>query len=205
MVTVIFWKSLVCKGLLKQQCHGTTCSRSTKPFIYNAELVAGSRFHRSPPLLASSRFGGTSQVSSWINSLATGRFYLNLKLILVLDDWGISCAILIWMSLGVTDNKSTLAPSHYLNQCWPRSKHTYCVTRSQWVKLSLQRKLICKKIIHSMLCKSIISENEIKNRVTTNTMESKRDSMGHLGTHLVSVGFKGAKMDSFWVAIFCSG
>ena len=38
-----------------------------------------------------------------------------------------------------------------------------------------------------------------------NTMESKRDSMGHLGTHLVSVGLKGAKMDSFWVAIFCSG
>ena len=37
------------------------------------------------------------------------------------------------------------------------------------------------------------------------TMESKRDSMGHLGTHLVSVGLKGAKIDSFWVAIFCSG
>ena len=31
-------------------------------------------------------------------------------------------------------------------------------------------------------------------------MESKRDSMGHLGTHLVSVGLKGDKMDSFWVA-----
>ena len=38
-----------------------------------------------------------------------------------------------------------------------------------------------------------------------NTMESKRDSMGHLGTHLVSVGLKGAKMDLFWVAIFRSG
>ena len=36
-------------------------------------------------------------------------------------------------------------------------------------------------------------------------MESKRDSMGHLGTHLVSVGLNRDKMDSFWVAIFCSG
>ena len=50
----------------------------------------------------------------------------NSKLISVLDDWGISCAILlIWMSMGFTD-KSTLvqvmawchqATSHYLNQC----------------------------------------------------------------------------------------
>ena len=38
-----------------------------------------------------------------------------------------------------------------------------------------------------------------------NTMESKRDSMGHLGTHLISVSLNRAKMDSFWVVIFCSG
>ena len=42
-------------------------------------------------------------------------------------------------------------------------------------------------------------------RQSTYTMESKRDSMGHLGTHLVSVGLKGAKMDAFWVAIFRCG
>ena len=81
-----------------------------------------------------------------INSLAPGWFEwnfasVNFKLILVLDDWGISCAILlIWMSLGFTDDKSTLvqvmawchqATSHYLNQCWPRSKPPYGVTRSQ--------------------------------------------------------------------------
>ena len=59
----------------------------------------------------------------------------------MLDDWGISCAILfVWMSLGFTDDKSTLvqvmawcrqATSHYLNQCWPRSKPRYGVTRPQ--------------------------------------------------------------------------
>ena len=68
---------------------------------------------------------------------------VNLKLILVLDDWGISCAILpIGKSLGFTDDKSTLvqvmawshqATSHNLNQCWPRSKPPYGVIRSQWV------------------------------------------------------------------------
>ena len=55
----------------------------------------------------------------------------------------LTCAILlIWTSLGFTDNKSTLVPvmawchqatSHYLNQCWPRSKPPYGVTRPQWV------------------------------------------------------------------------
>ena len=61
------------------------------------------------------------------------------------DDWGIFCAILlIWMSISFTDDKSTLvqvmawcrqATSHYLNQCWPRSKLPYGVTRPQWVKV----------------------------------------------------------------------
>ena len=74
-------------------------------------------------------------------------FKVNFKLILVLDDWGISCAILlIWMSLGFPDDKSTLvqvmawcrqATSHYLNQCWPRFTSPYGVTRPQWVKAHL--------------------------------------------------------------------
>ena len=47
-----------------------------------------------------------------------------------------------WMSLDLTDDKSTLvqvmawchqATSHYLNQCWPRSMSPNDVTRPQWV------------------------------------------------------------------------
>ena len=46
------------------------------------------------------------------------------------------------MSLDFTDDRSTLvqvmawcrqAASHYLNQCWPRSKPPYGITRPQWV------------------------------------------------------------------------
>ena len=47
--------------------------------------------------------------------------------------WGISYEIALrWMPLDLTDDKSTLvqvmawcqtAPSHYLSQCWPRSRH----------------------------------------------------------------------------------
>ena len=42
--------------------------------------------------------------SQWVNSLAPGRFYWNLmyvvfKLILVLDDWGISCEICLQMNV----------------------------------------------------------------------------------------------------------
>ena len=84
-----------------------------------------------------------------VNSLAAGRCkwnitLVNFKLISVLDDWGISCEIiLIWMSLSSTYHKSTLIPvmawcrqatSHYLHHCWPRSKTPYGVIRPQWVK-----------------------------------------------------------------------
>ena len=61
------------------------------------------------------------------------------------DGWGISCEIaLIWMSLDLTDDQSTLvqvmawchqATSHYLSQCWPRSLSPYGVTRPQWVNI----------------------------------------------------------------------
>ena len=63
------------------------------------------------------------------------------------DGWGISCKIALWwMSLGLTDDKSTLvqvmawcrqATSHYLSQCWPRSMLPYDVTRPQRVKSHL--------------------------------------------------------------------
>ena len=59
------------------------------------------------------------------------------------DGWGISYEIALrWMSLDLTDDKSTLvhvmawgrqAPSHYLSQCWPRSMSPNGVTRPQWV------------------------------------------------------------------------
>ena len=80
-------------------------------------------------------------------SLAPGKFewifrHVIFKQILVIDGWGISCEIaLIWMSLGFTDDQSTLvqvmawchqATSHYLSQCWPRSLSPYGITRPQW-------------------------------------------------------------------------
>ena len=83
-----------------------------------------------------------------INSLAPGRFELNFiqavfKLILVTGGWAIFCeTTLRWMSLDLTDDKSTLvrvmawchqATSHYLSQCWPRSLTPYGITRPQWV------------------------------------------------------------------------
>ena len=58
--------------------------------------------------------------------------------------WGISCEICLkWMSLDHTDDKSILvhimawwckATSHYLSQCWPKSKSPYGITRLIWVK-----------------------------------------------------------------------
>ena len=62
----------------------------------------------------------------------------------MIDAWGISCELAFrWMSLDLTDDKSTLvqvmawcrqATSHYLRQCWPRSLSPCGVTRPQWVK-----------------------------------------------------------------------
>ena len=85
-------------------------------------------------------------------TLAPGRFEQNFrevifKLISVTDGWGIFCKIALkWMSVDLTDDKSTLvqvmawcltAPSHYLSQCWPRSMSPYSVTRPQWVLKSM--------------------------------------------------------------------
>ena len=72
-----------------------------------------------------------------VNSLAPGKCewnfrYLVLQIISMIDGWGISCELALrWMSLDLTDEKSTLvqvmawcrqATSHYLNQCWVRSQ-----------------------------------------------------------------------------------
>ena len=81
-----------------------------------------------------------------LNSLAPGKFEWNFKhvifkQILLLDGWGNSCeTALIWMSLDITDDQSTLvqvmawcrqATSHYLSQCWPRSLSPYGVNGRQ--------------------------------------------------------------------------
>ena len=94
----------------------------------------------------------TGPASQQFNSLAPGKFEWNFrcvifKRILVIAGWGISCEIgLIWMSLDLTDDQSTLvlvmawcpqATSHYLSQCWPRSLPPYGVTRLQWVNQQL--------------------------------------------------------------------
>ena len=83
-----------------------------------------------------------------LNSLAPGKFernfrYVIFKQILLIAGWGISCEIAqIWMSVDFTDGQSTLvqvmawclqATSHYLSQCWLRSKLPYGVTRPHWV------------------------------------------------------------------------
>ena len=88
----------------------------------------------------------------FLNSLAHGKFEWNFrhvifKKILVIDDWGISYEIaLIWMSLDVADDQSTLvqvmawcrqATSHYLSQCWPRSLSPFGDTRPQWVNVEI--------------------------------------------------------------------
>ena len=62
-----------------------------------------------------------------------------LKLILVIDGWGISGEIALnWMSLELSDDKSTFvqvmawccqATSRYLSLCWPRSMLPYGITR----------------------------------------------------------------------------
>ena len=97
------------------------------------------------------RWATTALTNLPFNSLAPRKFEWNFrhvifKQILVIDGWGISCEIaLIWMSLDLTDDQSTLvqvmawcrqATSHYLSQCWPRSLSPYYgITRPQWVML----------------------------------------------------------------------
>ena len=80
-------------------------------------------------------------LENWNEILGTR--YLIFQIISVTDGWGISCELVLrWMSLDLTDDKSTLvqvivwcrqATSHYLSQYWPRSLSPYGITRPQWV------------------------------------------------------------------------
>ena len=133
-------------------------TKTTKPFKIKSFIVSISistiRWHDKLTLNILHDFtwvmtnkDGTSQEG--INSLAPGKFELNFRYIIfkrisLTDGWGISCEMaLIWMSLDLTDDQSTLvqvmawchqATSHYLSQCWPRSLSPYNVSRPQWVK-----------------------------------------------------------------------
>ena len=93
-----------------------------------------------------------------VNSLAPGKIEWNFRslifqIISVIDGWGISCELALrWMSLDLTDDKSTLvqvmawcrqATSYYLSQCWPRLLSPYGVTRPQCVKTMRQTFNIC--------------------------------------------------------------
>ena len=78
------------------------------------------------------------------------------KLILVTDGCDISSEIALrWTSLDLSDDKSIWvqvmawcrqAPSHYLNQCWPRSLPPYGVTRPRW-ETGIEYIFICKRCI----------------------------------------------------------
>ena len=120
--------------------------------LYNVENLRALRFkgsyafwNASIPIKTSNYLMGVL-----INSLAPGRCERNFrctifKPVLVIDGWGISCEITLrWMSLDLTDDKSTLvqvmawcrqATSHYLIQCWTRLMSPNGVTRPHWVKV----------------------------------------------------------------------
>ena len=85
-----------------------------------------------------------------VNPLASGKFeckfrYLIFQISSVIDGWVTSCELALrWMSLYLTDDKSTLvqvmnwcrqATSDYLSLCWLRSLSPYGVTRPQWVSI----------------------------------------------------------------------
>ena len=109
-------------------------SRSPTPYrVTRPQWVKATRTCHSPILSYSTDVEIPTNI---LNSLAPGKFewnfkYLIFQIISVIDGWVISCELALrWMSLDLTDDKSTLvqvmawcrqATSHYLSQCWPRS------------------------------------------------------------------------------------
>ena len=124
-------------------------------FFYQINVLTTFNLHSTRPLLGeppvtcgfpSQRANNTtsvlchnvSMVSSSLNSfnsLASGKSEWNFRHLIfqitsVVDGWGIPCELAFrWMSLDLTDEKSTLvqvmawcrqAPSHDLSQCWRR-------------------------------------------------------------------------------------
>ena len=118
-----------------------------------------------------SRYSIESVSVGYLNSLAPEKFewyfrYLIFQMIIVIDGWGISCELALrWMSLDLTDDKSTLvqvmawcrqATSHYLRQWWPRSLSPYGVTRPQRVQCQNRGVTLGQKTIMLMLFSIII-------------------------------------------------
>ena len=94
------------------------------------------------------RHGGLNEMANSVNSLAPGISWCDFKNVICNHALLIGVFrssydnVLRWMPQDPTDDKSTLvhvmacclmAPSHYLNQCWPRSPKPYGVSRPQWV------------------------------------------------------------------------
>ena len=92
----------------------------------------------------------------------------------MIDGWGISSEIALrWVSLNLTDRKSTLvqvmawcrqAPSHYLNQCWQRST-PYGEKRPQWVNSLVPGR-------YGSNLKSVISEHKLQSKLINTSWES---------------------------------
>ena len=100
----------------------------------------------------------------------------------MIDGWGIFCEpALRWMSLDLTDDKSTLvqvmawcrqATSHYLSQCWPRSLSPYGVTRPQWVKTPSLYWEGLKALVHYSELYSVFCQAGIRLGSTPFSMEN---------------------------------
>ena len=187
IIFILKWDSRVCFNLKipSYQCAKLHCwnkmilqpshlHNGKKTSLYWILLGSPVYFH----LLISQKAYMASSPLIWhihrasLNSLAPEKFKWNLryvifKWILVIYGWGVSCEIaLIWMSLDLTDDQSTLvqvmawcrqATSHYLNQCWPRSQAPYGITWPQHG--SLYSTQIMKGFIKS--CKNCITFNPI--------------------------------------------
>ena len=113
----------------------------------NATLLSGcspwtTRTRLSYPLNA--MVAGKLELTHWTLGNLNEMLGTILQIISVIDGWGISCELALrWMSLDLTDDKSTLvqvmawyrqATSRYLSKCWVRFLSPYGVNRSHWVK-----------------------------------------------------------------------
>ena len=131
------------------------------------------------------------------NSLVPVRFQWTFRLVIFkfIDGRCISCEIaLMWMSMDLTDDKSTLvqvmawcrqATSHYMNQCWPRSMTPCDVTRPPNDTLSCTKlhkisvaifKDICLLGKHEYLQKT--HENVVIHEKTKSTLSPKLGIFG---------------------------
>ena len=102
------------------------------PSRFPCRVYTHTRLHKGLPGDSPTSAAGLWSLTQWpLGNLPDIFRYLIFQIISVIDGWGISCELALrWMSLNLTDDKSTLvqvmawcqqATSHYLSQCWPRS------------------------------------------------------------------------------------